>query len=196
MTDDLKQYVVESEALPKLFPTHQHEAAFWENLGRTIATFGFLEEILSKAIFSFTATKSYSEEAAMQAYEKWLPQLENSLTDQIWNLTESYGKAVREHPQSTIENLDELLEHLKESSRIRNVLCHGSWRAPDPNGASIPFFVNRKKEIFETPIDNRFLLQVQKHVKELICSVINTVTQMGWQFPGGNGLGKPIWKQR
>jgi len=188
VTDGLKRYVVQSKDLPVLFPTHKHEAAFWENLGRTIATFGFLEEILSKAIFSFTATKPYSEEEAMEAYEKWLPQLENSLSDQIWNLTESYGKAVREHPQSTIENLDELLEHLKEASKIRNVLCHGSWRTPTSNGASIPFFVNRKKEIFETPIDNRFLLQVQKHVSELICSVINTVTHMGWQFPGGNGL--------
>jgi hypothetical protein len=34
---------------------------FWEALGRTIATFGFLEEVLGKAIFAFTATTQYQE---------------------------------------------------------------------------------------------------------------------------------------
>jgi hypothetical protein len=94
---------------------------------------------------------------------------------------------------ATISNLDELLDDLREASRIRNVLCHGSWRMPDTNGASIPFFVNRQQEVFETAIDRRFIIQVQRHAADLICSVINTVTYMGWQFPGANGPGKVIW---
>ena len=186
-------HIVDFNALPDKFPTHMHEPKFWECLGRTIATFGFLEESLAKAIFSFTATKPYSEEEALKAYSKWLPKLENALTDQLWNLTESYGKAVREHPDATIENLEDLLNDLKQASKIRNVICHGSWRPPNPNGASIPFFVNRNKERFETAIDVQFLNQVQKHTNALICSVINTVTHMGWQFPGSNGPGKEIW---
>ena len=32
---------------------------FWEQLGRTVATYGFLEEVLGKAIFAFTATRNY-----------------------------------------------------------------------------------------------------------------------------------------
>ena len=164
----MSHYIVDCEALPEMFPTHMHEPVFWESLGRAVAAFGFLEETLCKAIFSFTATKPYSEDEIQQAYDKWLPKLQRSLADQLGNLTESYGKAVREHPDSTIENLDELLDQLKEASKIRNVICHGSWRSPNSEGASIPFFVNRKQERFETPVDIQFLFQLQRHVSELI----------------------------
>ncbi len=186
-------YVVDFHRLPMGFPTHMHASTFWESLGRAVATFGFLEETLTKAIFSFTATKPYSEAEVLEAYNKWLPKLEKSLTDQLWNLAESYGKAVREHPHSKLEGLDNLIEHLKEASKIRNVICHGLWRPPNADGASVPFFVNRQKERFETPINVDFIDQVQKHVTELICLVISSVTSMGWQFPGSNGPGKVIW---
>jgi hypothetical protein len=188
-----RRFVVDHRGVPEQFPTHRHEPEFWEALGRCVATFGFLEETLGKAIFSFTATRPYGEDEIQQAYAEWLPKLEHALTDQLTNLINNFEKAVLDHPMATISNLDELLDDLREASRIRNVLCHGSWRMPDTNGASIPFFVNRQQEVFETAIDRRFIIQVQRHAADLICSVINTVTYMGWQFPGANGPGKVIW---
>ena len=187
-------HVIDQRGLPANFPTHLHTAAFWEALGRAVATFGFLEETLGKAIFSFTATRAYSQEEIQKAYAEWLPKLEHALTDQLGTLINNYGKAVREHPQATITDLDKLLENLKEASSIRNVLCHGSWRAPNSSDASIPHFVNRQKEIFETAIDLNYLNRVQQHVAELTIVVINTVTHMGWQFPGSSGPGKVIWE--
>ena len=44
---------VDLDALPKQFPTHKHEGAFWESLGRAVATLGFLEEVVLKAITVF-----------------------------------------------------------------------------------------------------------------------------------------------
>ena len=194
MSDEAeKRYIVNQSDLPKLYPTHLHEAKFWEALGRSIATFGFLEEILGKAIFSFTATQPYQEAKIQKAYAEWLPKLEHALTDQLHNLINNYGKAVREHPYATISNLDELLDDLRKASEIRNVLCHGSWLAPDVAGASIPFFVNRKKEVFDTVIDTDFLNQVQRHTAGLVCAVVDSVTHMGWQFPGSSSPGKAIW---
>lgn len=191
--ENIKRYAINLDKLPKLYPTHTHEPLFWESLGRAIATFGFLEEVLAKAIFAFTATKPYSAEEIQKAMAEWLPKLQNSLSDQLWNLIESYGKSVREHPEANFENFDEILNNLKDASKIRNVICHGSWRTPNFEGASVPFFVNRRQEIFDTAIDVSFLIQLQKHVSELICAVINTVTYMGWQFPGSNGPGKSIY---
>ena len=191
--EKLSKHIVDTGALPEGFPAHRHEPEFWESLGRAVATFGFLEETLAKAVFAFTATTPYSEEEIKLAYEKWLPKLESLLSDQLWNLTESYGKAVREHPEATIENIDDLLDDLKKASKIRNVICHGSWRTPNDVGASVPFFFNRQNERFETPIDVAFLRQLQRHVSDLICSVINSVTHMGWQFPGSQGPGEVIW---
>jgi hypothetical protein len=189
---EVKRSIIDQVNLPEMFPTHRHAPQFWEQLGRTIATYGFLEEVLGKAIFAFTATRNYSETEIDAAYQAWLPQLERALTNPLCNLAESYGKAVRDNPDATITNIDELVEDIKKATVIRNVLCHGSWRMPDENGASMPLFINKQKEKFETAIDLADLKQVQAHVVELICSVIDTVTHMGWQFPGGVGNGKPI----
>ncbi len=185
MSDEepVNRTIIDRANLPQMFPTHRHEPEFWEHLGRTIASFGFLEEVLGKAIFAFTATRRYSEDEIDKAYQAWLPKLERALTDQLVNLAEAYGKATRDNPDTTTENVSDLVKDIKCAAAIRNVLCHGSWRAPDANGASIPLFVNRQKEIFETPIDVSFLRKVQAHVADLSCSVMDTVTHMRWQFP-------------
>ncbi|MDD5056820.1 MAG: hypothetical protein PHQ60_03030 [Sideroxydans sp.] len=189
----IKRSIIDKNMLPALFPTHRHSAQFWEHLGRAVATFGFLEEVLGKAIFALTATRRYNSEVETEAaYREWLPKLERALTDQLWNLAESYEKAARENLDLTIENIDALVKDIKAATKIRNVLCLGSWRVPDENGKSLPLFINKQNEIFETQIDIAFLQQVQLHVVELACTVVNTVTHMGWQFPGGAGPGKTI----
>ncbi|NEN93961.1 MAG: hypothetical protein F6K48_35815 [Okeania sp. SIO3H1] len=183
---------MDKNRLPNCLPTHNHAAVFWEELGRTVATFGFLEEVLGKAIFAFTGTRPYSEDEVLQAYEAWLPKLERALSDPLGSLIDVFEKSVKEHPKATISNLGDLTKDLRDASRIRNVLCHGSWGPPDASGASIPFFVNRQKKKFATPVDLAFLRQTQSATAELTCEVINTVTHMGWQFPGGAGPGRSI----
>jgi len=162
-------------------------------LGRAVATFGFLEEMLAKTIFAFTAIRPYEESEAEQAFEQWLPKLERALTDPLGGLIDLFGKVVRDHPDEAITDLPDLLSDLKKAAEMRNILCHGSWRLPDTQGASVPFFVNRQMDVVETAMDCAYLDQVQRHTAQLACSVINTVTNMGWQFPGSAGPGKPIW---
>ncbi len=156
-----RRFVVNSKNIPPLFPTHGHSPIFWEKLGRTIAMFGFLEEILGKAIFSFTATTQHKESLHKEseidaAYQKWLPTLDRALIDPLGNLIDAYGKAVRNNSAATIENLEELLDELRKASVIRNVLCHGSWRLPDEDGKSLLFFVNKHEIIWDPPIDTPY----------------------------------------
>jgi len=191
-----KRFVVDVAGLPEGFPTHLHSFEFWAELGQVVATFGFLEETLGKAIFSFTGTREYPDAELAAAYEKWLPTLKRAISDALGGLIDSYGSAVRTHGKATISNLDDLLTDLRNASAVRNVLCHGSWRPPDALGRSLPLYVNRKDEIFETSIDIAFLRQTRAHVVELACAVINTVTHMGWQFPGSSGPGVPILSKR
>ncbi len=184
--------IVRPADLPTHFPTHRHDAAFWEALGRVVATFGFLEEILGKAIFSFTGTRAYPEEELEAEFERWLPSLQRALSDPLGNLIDSYGRAVRAHPDATITDLDELLADLRTAATYRNVLCHGSWRSPDTEGRAVPLFVNKKNEIWTGAFDQALLQQVQANAVELICAVMTSVADMGWQFPGSAGPGKPI----
>jgi hypothetical protein len=125
-----KAFVVDFNKLPPMFPTHRHHPVFWEKLGRVIGTFGFLEEVLGKAIFAFTATTPYNKNEIEAAFERWLPTLEKALVDPLGGLIDAYGKAVRSNSAATVESLDELLAELRNASGIRNVLCHGSGQPP------------------------------------------------------------------
>ena len=188
----MKARYVDMDTLPANFPTHRHDSEFWEKLGRAVATYGFLEEVLGKAIFSYTATKPYAASEIDKAFGKWLPKLERALTDPLGGLIGQFEKAVREHPDATMDGLEGFIANLRKAARLRNVLCHGSWSASDADGRSVPLFVEKKGNVFDTPIDCAYLDQVQRHVAELSCAVVNAVTQMGWQFPGSNGPGRPI----
>jgi hypothetical protein len=64
------RFILNHKALPPQYPTNMHGAEFWEALGRAVATFGFLEEVLGKAIFSFTATGRIPEEKIEEEFEK------------------------------------------------------------------------------------------------------------------------------
>ena len=96
----------------------------------------------------------------------------------------AYKKSAQAHPEFSTTNLDGLVLELKSAADLRNVLCHGSWRPPNEVGQSIPLFVNRQSEIFETAIDIAYLDQVRTHVAELAANVVSTVTHMGIPFPG------------
>ena len=126
LDSESKCFMIDTQKLPTDFPTHKHAPEFWEALGRTVATFGFLEEVLGKAIFSFTGTRRVPPNKAQAEFEKWLPTLERALSDPLGGLIDSYAKAVRDNTGTTITNIDELVENLRKASFIRNVLCHGS----------------------------------------------------------------------
>ena len=185
--------IIDREAIHPQFPTHLHSRDFWEQLGRTVATFGFLEDTLARAIFAFTATTECTVVEGQKALEKWLSVLEKAMTDTLYPLAEAYGKAVRDHQDADFKNVSDLVEDIKKAAEIRNALCHGFWQTPDPSGKSQLRYFNKKQETFDTPIDIAWLKQVQDHVVTISCDVINSVTVMGWQFPGGAGPGAPIW---
>jgi hypothetical protein len=182
--------------MPADFPTHKHAGEFWEQLGRCVATFGFLEETLGKAIFSFTGTTEVAEKDLEAAYKAWLPKLKKALSDQLGALIRSYKDAVQKHQSGEPEGFPGLIEDLRTMATIRNVICHGSWDVPDSKGRSLPKFTNRDDEIWKVPMDLEYLQEVQRVTAKLVTDVINTVTVQGWQFPGSDGPGIPILSPR
>ncbi|MBZ0151208.1 MAG: hypothetical protein K8J09_06710 [Planctomycetes bacterium] len=190
-------FLVDRSNLPPRYPTHLHDEAFWCSLGRAVATFGFLEEMLKKAVYALTGSCAAptDEDAAKAAVEEWGELLGRALVNPLNPVIDTFAKAAKDHPEQRLQNLDEFVRNLRAAARIRNVICHGSWNAPDANGASRPFYVTGKpgeQQVFETPITVAWLDQLQAHTCELACEVVNTVTHMGYQFPGSNGPGRPL----
>ena len=189
-------HIIDRENLPTDYPTHAHSAQFWEELGRTVATFGFLEEMLGKAIFALTGMKEFDPEADPDAFAEWIKTLEKALTDQLGGLIFAYEKALAENDKTKGHDFTALLEALKEAKNIRNVICHGSWQKPDDEGRTLPKFVNRKLVIFETLVDTEFLRTTRRAVVDIICDVFDSVTSLGFQFPGSDGPGQVLWPKQ
>jgi len=195
---EVNRAIVDRNGLPPRWPTHRHTPEFWEHLGRAVASFGFLEDTLRRAIIAFTGTRPVPPDQAENAVKEWSGQLERILTMQLWSLAKEFEEAANSNPNTTTENIDELVAAIKEASVLRNALCHGSWMVPDNEGKSLPCFTKKDRATgefvqFESKVDIEFLAQVQAHVADLICSVMDTVTRMGLQFPGSAGPGKRIW---
>lgn len=188
-----KRYRIDQQKLPADYPTHRHSDEFWEQLGRTVATYGFLEQVLGRAIFALTATRKYAQDELEEEYGKWLGQLERALSDPLGGLIAAYDNALRKHHELPVDNPEQLIGDLRCAAQLRNALCHGSWQAPDGEGKSVPLFVDRKLKIFATSIDVSYLQQVRAHLTGLICAVIDSISIMGLQFPGSAGPGELIW---
>lgn len=188
-----KGHIIDRDKLHVDFPTQCHESGFWEELGRTVAAFGCIEEMLGKAIFALTGAKEFDPEGDPEAFNEWIKTLEKALTDQLGGLIISYEKALAENQRTKGNDYSTQLAELRQAKDIRNALCHGSWDKPDKQGRSVPKFVNRKLMIFETPVDVKFLRKTRSALRHLICDVLDSVTSVGYQFPGSGSPGEQLW---
>ncbi len=192
-TDNRKCYIIDRDKLHIDYPTQFHDRLFWEELGRTIATFGFIEEMLGKAIFVLTGSQKFDPDGYPEAFNKWIKTLEKALTDQLGGLINSYEKALADNQRTKGIDHSVRLAELKKAKEIRNVLCHGSWYKPDDQGRAVPKFVNRELMVFETPVDVPFLKQTRAALKDIACDILDSVTSVGYQFTRSGSSGEQIW---
>lgn len=191
--EGLKGHVIDRDKLHIDWPTQFHEPGFWEELGRTVATFGFIEEMLGKAIFALTGAKEFDPAGDPEAFNEWIKTLEKALTDQLGGLIISYERALAENQRTKGNDYSAQLAELKQAKDIRNTFCHGSWDKPDDQGRTVPKFVNRKLMVFETRVDVRFLKQTRSALRHIVCDILDSVTSVGYQFPGTGSPGEQIW---
>ena len=179
---------VDIDNLPANWPTHFIEGNFWEELGRTVATFGFLETTLAKAIFALSA-KRERKEITNEMYERWIDRTKKSLEASLGYLIDEFKKELIEEITLETEiskqiDLPQLMKGLREAKKLRDVLCHASWSTGKTGDKAKPFFMNRKEEIFDTECDIAYLRQIRKATQEMICMCMDTVILKGLEFPG------------
>lgn len=188
----MRPYQVDVRNLPAVYPTHLMPSEFWENVGRTVASFGFLEDVLLRAIVALTYTREVSDEELKSEISDAAKDLKMAVSDSLSPLIDRYVRLAKAHQAYPFSNLSDLEADLRSATKLRNVIAHGSWQAPDSQGRSVPHFVNRQGQAFETPIDIAFLHELQKHTAELAAAVVNSITLMGWAFPGTSGPGRRL----
>jgi hypothetical protein len=190
---------INRKGLPIGYPTHFHQPKFWAELGRTVATFGFLEETLGRAIFAISLTTEYDEKDIDKALTKWASTLPLNLTDTLLPLAERFEASVKAHQTANSTGAAQIASEVKRLAEIRNALCHGSWRKPDALDRSQLHYIAKKAvtdagvKPFEPRVTIKWLQQRRAETVALICDVIDTVTELGWQFPGSGGPGDDVW---
>ena len=195
MDEKLIPKAVDIDNLPPNWPTHFIDHNFWEELGRTIATFGFLEKTLAKAIFVLSA-KRERKEITKEMYKRWLARTQKSLQEPLGYLINKFEKELQEEIELQTEtsgqiDFTELNEKLSEQSKkwrkvknLRDILCHASWSRGESKDKAKLFFINRKGKKFETEYDIAYLRQIRNDTQEMICMCIDSVTMKGLEFPG------------
>ncbi|TXL03801.1 hypothetical protein BMR09_14075, partial [Methylococcaceae bacterium CS3] len=90
--------MIDKEKIHKGYPTHKHQADFWEHLGRTVATFGYLEATLVKGIYVFEVMtkrdKKVNNEKDLKDSEDWNNKLNSSLLN---NMSLPFGELVKKY---------------------------------------------------------------------------------------------------
>lgn len=191
------RYVVARERMHPHWPTHACPAEFWEELGRTIAKFGFLEDCLKRANLAITATRKYSSiDEAAEAFRIWQRSLEKSLDESLSDLTGRLVEALYKDDRFRHTYVSEIESKLRKVVAWRNALCHGAWTDYNEKSRRATLRHWPKKgwrEESERPISRADLVAIGNDAVDITCRIIEAVTANGVQFPGSKSPGEPAW---
>ena len=172
---------------PDNWPTHEAEPAFWEELGRAVATFGFLEDIIPRFLLAFEGSKdgrNYTEEEV----ERWVRSLERSLSDPLGSLIRKIEQAFKGDGRIPTETCIEIVGRLKEINRRRNALCHGAWIGFDEaGGAQLRHFVRNEEGetvLRSEQLSKEDIAAVRCETASLIRRLTEVTVSIGVQLPG------------
>ncbi len=179
--------LVDRTRLPEDWPTNRGEPAFWEELGRTIATFAHLEDTLARAYFALTSTGRFADSHdAGAAYHEWAKELEQSLTDPLAALAKKLAKAFDDDRVQTDLAAD-VLCRLDELRVWRNALSHGAWQGFEDDGSiALRFFrkSNRGPEQLDDRLTFADVASIRAATVRLTIDVVDIVSAAGVRFPG------------
>ena len=144
-------------------------------LGHAVAAFGFLEEALKRAIFSLTR-KGLGQDAQDHALHAWLRRMEEIADDTLGTLIDSFLAAAR---RSDGVDLGALPRTLTDLRRMRNLLCHASWRPGARPGMWHPTFINTRGERHPDDMSADDLLHVRDRTLQAARQVVAVMRRTG-----------------
>ncbi len=180
--------VVDRARLPDDWPTNKGSSAFWEQLGRTVATFSYLEDMMARAWFGLTATRQFEDmEQAEAAFPQWEKALKESLTDSLRSLTDKLKRSFNDDDRVPDEVAGAFLARLEELRVWRNALCHGAWqdfREDDTVGLRYFRRGDAGPEGLEDHLSVEILCAIRTATADLTADLVDILSAAGVRFPG------------
>ena len=199
--------VVNRAKLPSDWPTHKGSREFWEEIGRTVASFGFLEDTLARARFAVAGSRERKEDEIDEIFiqKKWIQSLEVSLYDNLNGLTKRIRKAFMDDGRIPQEVGAEIVERLERLKDWRNALCHGAWTHFAANGCANLRFIRKaddgpEPEMLDGRLSREEIARIRTEVVDLTISLVKVRSHSVFRFQvalgsreRGNGVRTRRW---
>ena len=157
------------------WPTHHGSAAFWEELGRTVATFGMLEDTLGMALCVVTGQEPAAEgEALQRQLNEWAERVLRNLKRALCPLANQMEAAWATREGGLTENQAAIIAEDKALAKERNRLCHGAWIAFGRGDEGTVRYFPRKDETRGGHLKTRSL-QALAETRERVAGVTKAV---------------------
>lgn len=146
-------------------------------IGRAVASFGHLEDMLKRAIFALDQRRLPAS-IHDRDFRSWLRRMDHVAADLLGTLIERLERTLAREGRAD----PELIAQLDEVKSWRNLLCHANWQPR--GGAWQPIFANTKGEIFDgtlDPLDIRAIRDMSLDSARRVARIIEALDD------GGNG---------
>lgn len=132
---------------PENWPTHIGSGAFWEELGRTVAALGMLEDTLASALIVLSGQRPAADDHnAEEQVQEWYREVAEYLSGALHPLANSLAAAWEERDGALSEEQRTICDEIRSLAKERNRLCHGAWTAFDqPDTGTVRFFERRQE---------------------------------------------------
>ncbi len=187
---------IDRDVLPPDWPVNQGPAVFWQELGKTVAAFGYLEHILASTCHALLAT---GERAAAlleandnEAMRRWTERLLNSRTDSLRRLTLELDRVLDETGLVPRAVREDLVARLDELRPWRNALCHGAWLSVAEDGSARLEHVYKYERLpagFERNVDVKRLSDIRARTVDITIRIAEAASVAGPAYTHMGGTG-------
>ena len=174
-------------------PVQDPTSPLWEEIGRTVATFGMLEDLLPRALYIITGHQRVDEaEDEKQKIEEWCGELIKSMSDTLGGLAHSLKAAWKERDGGLHPENAQIVQAIRALAKVRNRVCHDTYQdyiAPD--GAQISDGAN-DPEVDNTAREADAIRALQDARRRVVAAIaeLRAEVRVRYQsgFPGANDL--------
>ncbi len=188
---------IDRGVLPPDWPVNQGPAVFWQELGKTVATFGYLEHILASTCYALLATGERAvtllEANDHAAMRRWTKRLLRSQTDSMRPLTRELDRVLTETGLVPRAVREDLVARLDELRPWRNALCHGAWLSVAEDGSARLEHLYRDDEdlpvAFERNVGVKDLSDVRARTVDITIRIAEAASVAGPAYTHMGGVG-------